>query len=82
MDDQKKAKDKKPAKKLELNRETVQELSESELDDVAGGGAGTKKNCRSVNVDCPTGPPDQTAAACPPPLTMGQDTCGICPIRG
>jgi hypothetical protein len=37
MGDEKKAKGKKPGKKLELNKETVQELSDTQLDDVAGG---------------------------------------------
>ena len=81
MADEKKAKGKKPGKKLELNKETVQELSDSQLDDVAGG-AKTLVDCRSVVIDCPPGPPDRTAAACPPPLTMGANTCGICPLTG
>ena len=78
MDEKKKAKEKKPAKKLELNKETIQELSEGDLDNVAGGVGGTKKNCRSVVIDCPTGP-DPTILNCPPPRTA--DTCGICDLQ-
>ena len=39
MPDEQKKPAKKPAKKLELKKETIQELSDSDLDQVAGGDA-------------------------------------------
>ena len=44
---------KKPAKKLELNKETIQELSESELNQVAGGLENTYGICKGTEKPVP-----------------------------
>ena len=46
MDKKKKAEKKPRGKKLELNKEAIQELSEGELDQVAGGVGTQAVNCR------------------------------------
>jgi hypothetical protein len=43
---------KKPGKRLELNKETVRELTDQELDDVAG--AGTEKCAKTTPKTCGT----------------------------
>ena len=72
-------KSKKRSKKLELNKETVQELSNADLDQVAGGLGGlgkTRAPCQSVQIDCQTGR-DETVT-CPP--TYAGLSCDVCPI--
>jgi natural product precursor len=59
MGDDKKKADKKPSKKkMELNKETIQELSDSDLDNVAGGynsnGCGTNYSYRG-QITCDPG---------------------------
>ncbi|HNP70244.1 MAG TPA: class I lanthipeptide [Kouleothrix sp.] len=71
-DDQKKAsKGKKGGKKLELNKETVQELNDEQLDDAAGGaqynsnGCGTRYSYRG-QLTCDPGTTNPV-----PPQTLG-----------
>jgi hypothetical protein len=69
MGDQKQT-EKKPAKKLELNKETIQELSESELDGVAGGIGNSVGICKGTEKPVPISDnikinPDTTPHQCP-----------------
>ena len=64
-----KKQDKKQGKKLELNRETVQELSDQDLDKVAGGVGGKTGRCNTSPNVCR----ESADANCPP------DTAGCSP---
>jgi hypothetical protein len=63
---------KKAGKKLELNKETVQELSDEQLDDVAGGALKTGGGrCKEQSI----------APACPAPTSPCDTiTCASCNI--
>jgi hypothetical protein len=69
---------KRDKKKLELNKETIQELSDSELGDVAGGIGGTKGGPCLERTFAPACPPAGTISnncttelLCPSQLTCG-----------
>jgi natural product precursor len=72
MSDKPKKAKQKPAKKLELNKETIQELSDEQLDDVAGGALKTGGgHCKQQSI----------APACPAPSAPCDTiTCASCNI--
>lgn len=67
------------AKKLELNKETVQELSDEQLEDAAGGIGGTKGGPCKERTFAPACPlPGGLTEKCNTQICPSQLTCG-CP---